>query len=74
MLDRLVVADFLKEELKEQEIGLPRDMTFKMLVEAFCQYTEDDYYEWLRDNYKSFFNHGNPSWKWIKKQMQKDSV
>lgn len=72
MLDRLVVADFLKEELKEQEIELPRGMTFKKLVETFCQYTEDDYFEWLKDNYKSFFNHGIPNWKWVKWQMQKE--
>ncbi len=35
------------------------------LVEAFCQYVEDDY-EWLKDNFKSFFNHGNPDWEWIR--------
>ncbi len=71
MLDRGVVADFLKEEMREQDIKLPRGITFKKLVETFCRYTEDDYYEWLRDNYKSFFNHENPDWKLIRMQMQK---
>ncbi len=36
------------------------------LVETFCRYVEDDYYEWVKDNVKSFFNHGDPDWDWIK--------
>jgi hypothetical protein len=35
-------------------------------VEAFCHFTEDDYYEWLKDNFKSFFNYGDPDWDWIR--------
>jgi len=32
-------------------------------------YTEDDYYEWLKDNFKSFFNHGDPDWEWIRERL-----
>jgi len=30
---------------------------------------EDDYYKWLKDNFKSFFNHGNPDWEWIRERI-----
>jgi len=29
-----------------------------------------DYYEWLKDNFKSFFNHGNPDWEWIRGRIE----
>jgi len=31
---------------------------------------EDDYYEWLKDNFKSFFDHGNPDWEWIRERAR----
>ena len=68
MLDREVVKKFLEEELEDVEI--PKDISIEVLVEIFCQYTEDDYYEWLKDNFKSFFNHGNPDWDWINKRIK----
>ncbi len=71
MLDRAVIADLVKEEMEEQEMKLPRNMNFKKLVETFCLFMEDDYYEWFKDNYKSFFNHGNPDWKRVRMQIQK---
>jgi len=37
-------------------------------VETFCKYVEDDDYEWLKDNFKSFFNHGVPDWEWIREK------
>ena len=64
MLDRQVVKEFLDCELEDLET--PEDISKDTLVEAFCQYTEDDYYEWLKDNFKSFFNHSNPDWDWIR--------
>ena len=67
MLDRQVVEEFLDCELAGLEI--PEDIPKDTLVEAFCQYTEDDYYEWLKDNFKSFFNHGNPDWGWIRGRL-----
>jgi len=31
---------------------------------------EDDYYEWLKDNFKPFFDHGNPDWEWIRERIE----
>lgn len=70
MLDREVVSEFLDCKLKDLELEIPEDIPKGALVEAFCQYTEDDYYEWLKDNFKSFFDHGNPDWNWIRKKIK----
>ena len=69
MLDREAVSGFLDEELKEVEI--PKDIFKEVLVETFCKYVEDDYYEWLKDNFKSFFDYGNPDWQWIREKIKK---
>ena len=71
MLDREVVEEFVFGELKDIGLRIPKSINKKELVEAFCQFTEDDYYEWLKDNFASFFNHGNPDWDWMKEYMQK---
>jgi len=41
-------------------VSLFSNILKEALVETFCKYVEDDYYEWLKDNFKSFFNYGNP--------------
>jgi len=69
MLDRRVAEEFLDWEFEEGDWEIPKDISKEALVEAFCQYTEDDYYEWLKDNFKSFFNHGNPDWEWIRGRL-----
>jgi len=69
MLDREVAREFLAEELKEMEI--PKDIFKEALIETFCKYIENDYYEWLKDNFKSFFNYGNPDWQWIRERIKK---
>lgn len=69
MLDRDVVKDFLKEEFEDQEIKVPKDVKMKELVETFCLFVEDDYYEWLSDNYKSFFE--GSDWAWIREKIRK---
>ena len=69
MLDRTVVKEFLEDESKVIFENKPMDISEKILVEAFCRYIEDDYYEWLKDNFKSFFNYGNPDWDWIKDRI-----
>jgi len=56
----------LGEELKEIEV--PDDIFEEVLVEAFCKYVKDDYYEWLKDNFKTFFDYGNPDWQWVRKR------
>lgn len=70
MLDREVVKEFLNLEFKKGDWEIPDDIQKDALVEAFCQYTENDYYEWLKDNFKSFFDHGNPDWDWIRKKTK----
>jgi hypothetical protein len=67
MSDKDVIKGFLEENLAE--IKIPKDISKENLLQAFYNYVEDDYYEWLNDNYKSFFNHGNPDWSWIKKKI-----
>ena len=69
MLDRTVVKEFLNGEFKELEIKIPKGIKKNILVETFCQYVEDDYYEWLNDNLNSFFEYGNPDWDWIRDRI-----
>lgn len=69
MLDRKVAREFLDEELEGIEI--PDDIFKEVLVETFCKYVEDDYYEWLKDNFKSFYNYGKPDWQWIREKIEK---
>ena len=68
MLDRDVVQEFLEERFKEDGTQIPKEVKIDDLIEAFCLYTEDDYYEWLKDNYKSFFE--SLDWNWIKERIQ----
>jgi len=28
------------------------------------------FYEWLKDNFKSFFEHGNPDWELIREKVR----
>lgn len=69
MLDRQVVEDFLDRAFQEGDWEIPADIPKDKLVETFCLYTEDDYYEWLKDNFKSFFE-GGPDWNWIRGKME----
>ncbi len=69
MLDRKVVEQFLDSEFEDGDWEIPGDIPKEALVEAFCQYTEDDYYEWLKDNFKSFFNRSDPDWEWIRGRL-----
>jgi len=68
MLDREVVQKFLEERFEDNEVRIPKRIPIKDLTEAFCLYIENDYYEWLRDNYKSFFE--GLDWNWIKERIQ----
>lgn len=71
MLNRQAVREFLKREL--EGVKIPKDISFDKLVEAFCQYSEDDYYEWLKDNFRSFFEFrdGELDWSWIREKIEK---
>lgn len=70
MLDREIVTEFLDAKLKDSSIKIPEGISKSVLVETFCLFTEDDLYEWLKDNYKSFFNHGHPEWDWIEDRIR----
>ena len=69
MLDREVVEEFLDLELEELGLEVPKDIPRKALVDAFRHYAEDNYYDWLKENFNSFFNNGNPDWGWIREQI-----
>ena len=70
MLDRDAVKEFLDEEFAKWSLEIPQDVNKAKLVETFCLYTEDDYYEWLKDNFKWFFNHGDPQWDRIRDRIE----
>jgi len=67
MLGRDDVEEFLDCRLKQQGIEIPMDIPKDVLVGAFCEYVEDDRYEWLKDNFKSFFGDGEIDWEWIRR-------
>ena len=73
MLDRKVVEEFLDGQFTDLKIELPGDIDKDSLTETFCRYVEDDYYEWLRDNFKSFFHHGDPDWARIRNKIKQYS-
>ena len=66
MLDRTMVAELLNWEFADTEIELTPGIAKDQLIETFALFTEDDLSEWLKDNLKSFFNHGDPDWDWIR--------
>lgn len=70
MLNRQVVREFLEEEFEDAGIEIPKDIRKNKLTETFCKYIEDDYYEWLTDNFKSFFNHNSPDWEWVRDKIK----
>ncbi|MFC2122383.1 hypothetical protein ACFLRP_01710 [Bacteroidota bacterium] len=69
MLDRDSVEEFLDSEMGYGEIEVPPDLSKADVVDAFYNYIETEYYEWLRENYMAFFNDGDPDWDWIKEQI-----
>lgn len=69
MLDRAVVKQFLHDELEEAEIEVPGDIDRDSLVETFSQYVEEDYYEWLKDNFRAFFGHEELDWDQIRERV-----
>ncbi len=62
MFDRSIIEGLLDWEFEGLDLELPEDVPREAVMEAFYQHLEDDYYEWLKDNFRSFFDHGNPVW------------
>jgi hypothetical protein len=52
------------------ELEIPEDISKEKLVETFCLFTEDDYYEWLNDSFHTFFEDGNTDWGWIRDRIR----
>lgn len=74
MLDRKVVEEFLDQRLKDSEIQIPSYIRKEALVETFCRYVEDDYYEWLKSNFSDFFQQdvqNKTNWAWVDQQVNK---
>jgi len=65
MLDRTVIEALLDWEFEGLDLEIPEDIPREAVIEAFYQYVEDEYYEWLKDNLRSFFDHGSPAWNRI---------
>ncbi|MBI4301552.1 MAG: hypothetical protein HY664_03000 [Chloroflexi bacterium] len=55
IIDELFIRDYLRERLEDDEIELPDGVSLDDLADDFMEYIEIDIYEWLRDNYRSFF-------------------
>jgi hypothetical protein len=70
MLDRKVVEEFLTDEFEYSDWELPIDISKSILAETFRLYVEDDISEWLKDNFKSFFNHGDIDWDWVRDRIK----
>lgn len=73
MLDREVVKEYISEEFTYLKIDMPDKLDIDSLTETFCRYAEDDLYEWLKDNFKSFFGHSQPDWNRIRKKIEEYS-
>ena len=65
MLDRTFIEELLDWEFEGLDLDIPEDIPREASIEAFCQYAEEDYYEWLKDNFRSFLDYGNPDWNQI---------
>lgn len=61
MIDKEIVQEFLEYELSG--INVPENILHSDLLDTFYNFVLDDYYEWLKDNFNSFFNCGNPDWQ-----------
>ena len=70
MLDRKVVEEFLDCKFEYSDWEIPTDISKSILVETFCLYVENDLSEWLNDNFKSFFNHGDIDWDWVRERIK----
>ena len=61
---------YLAEELNERRMELPADITPDAFTEAFLDYLETGYWDWVNDNARSFFRDvvGN-DWEEVRRRM-----
>lgn len=71
MLDREVIKEFLVAQFEDEDgDAIPEDIDLDKLAEDFSIYIENDYYEWLKDNFKSYLFQTEFSWEKIKDKLQ----
>jgi len=70
MLNRAQLEAFVETMFKEKRIELPDDIELEDIVEAFCQYLDDDLNEWLKIKFSAFFlltsGEGSIDWNWVR--------
>ena len=54
---KIELKEFLIEELEDIKEN-PQDYHLEKMVDDFSDYIMIDYYDWIRDNYKSFGEDG----------------
>ena len=70
MINKQIVKEFLQSDL--EDIAVPQNIDFNDLVDVFIDYCKDDYYEWFKDNARSFFRGNNGiDWDSIFEKIEK---
>ncbi len=69
MLDREVVKEFLVGQFEDGDL-IPEGIDLAKLAEDFSIYVENDYYEWLQDNFKSYFYQTGFDWNNVKDRLK----
>jgi hypothetical protein len=73
MLNRAQLEAFLELMLKEKRIELPEDIELDDIVEAFCQYLDEDLNEWLKIKFSNFFPitsaEDTVDWNWVRENI-----
>lgn len=67
-LGKEFLIEYLREELEDDEMELPDDISLDDLADAFMDYLEVDIYDWLRENYRSFFK--DHDWDWVRERIR----
>ncbi len=73
MLNRAQLEAFMELMLKEKRIELPEDIELDDVVEAFCQYLDEDLNEWLKIKFSNFFpitsGEDTVDWNWVRENI-----
>ncbi|MCK4234054.1 hypothetical protein KAU34_05600 [candidate division WOR-3 bacterium] len=73
MLNRAQLETFMEMMFEEKRIELPEDIELEDVVEAFCQYCDDELVDWLKMRFSSFFLMGSGEssidWNWVRQNI-----
>lgn len=73
MLNRAQLERFMEMMFEEKRIELPEDIELDDIVDAFCQYIDDDLNEWLKIKFFNFFlltsGEGKINWNWVRENI-----